>query len=274
MLVILSLDVNASVGIMGQVDEKPRLVYRVVELDGYEDGGNEIWVVKDGNLQNTGIEAYDIYEIIDQRDYDGDGFEEAFVYQSTFGSGEIPPFILYFDKDTRTFRKVEFVNLGVFLNNSVELWNGRWSFKGGTPSHYERYIYENRRIVKVEDYTRPLPDGAEILLIADSDKMFDVLEAEDGEKKNISFDLDGDGQNETIECEYLHGVKWEDFERQYKTTMNITIYWSNGQKTDLTYDETWLKLIILSTKTNGKNDLANGKKGEIFKWDGNTYKLQ
>jgi len=274
MLVILSLDVYASVGLMGQANEKTRLVYRVFEIDGNEDGGNEIWVIKDGNLQNTGIEAYDIYEIMDQRDYDSDGFEEAFVYQSTFGSGELPPFILYFDKETEAFRKVEFMNLGVFLKNVVEVWNGRWSFIGGTPSHYERYIFDNGRIVKVEDYTRPLPDGAEILLTADPEKMFDVLEAEDGEKKNISFDLDGDGQNETIECEYLHGVKWEDFERDYKSTMNITIYWGSGLKTTLTENETWLNFIVLSTRTNGKNDLANGKKGCFYRWDGKTYKLQ
>lgn len=274
MLVILSIDVYASVRIMGQVNEKPRLVYSVVELASDDIGGYEIWVTKDGKFQNTGIETYELCWMIDQRDYDDDGLEEAFVAQSTGGSGYYPPFIVYFDKRNGTFSKVDFKNLGVFLKDSVEMWNGRWSFIGGTPLHYERYIFENGRIVKVEDYSRPLPDGAEILLIAESDKMFDALEAEDGEKININFDLDGDGQNETIECEYLHGVNWEDFERDYKSTMNITIFWSNGQKTDLTYDETWLKLIILSTKTNGKNDLANGKKGEFFKWDGNTYKLQ
>ena len=273
-LIFFSLIVIANKGEKEQDNEKPILVYSVVEQTSDETGGNEIWVIKDGKIQNTGIEAYEIYWMLDQRDYDGDGLEEAYVAQSTGGSGYCPPFIVYFNKNTETFHKVEFKNLGVFLKDSVELWNGIWSFTGGTPSHYERYVFKSGRIIKVEDYTHPWPYGAEILLCLEPNTMFIELEAESGDKRNVLFDLDSDGQNEIIECEYMHGVNWEDFERDYKPTMNIMIHWSNGQNTDLTYDETWLNFIVLSTKTNGKNDLSSGKKGCIYKWDGRKYKLQ
>ena len=86
-LIFFSLIAIANKGEKEQDNEKPILVYSVVEQTSDETGGNEIWVIKDGKIQNTGIEAYEIYWMLDQRDYDGDGLEEAYVAQSTGGSG-------------------------------------------------------------------------------------------------------------------------------------------------------------------------------------------
>lgn len=269
---VLTFSACTSNGKKGNASDSPTIEYRIVEQASGNASGDEVWAIKDGKFQDTGIEAHEIYEILDQRDYDGDGLEEAYVAQSTGGSANMPPFIVFFDKDAGKFRKVEFENYGVFLNDSVEEWKGKWSFIGGNESYYERFIFESGRIVKVEEYTRPKPEGSETLLSLSPQGMFgSEEEAEAGEKKSVSFDLDGDGKNEIIECEYMHGINWGDPERNYKPTMHINILWSNGRKTDLTGDEYWLEMIILSTKTNGVNDLANGQKGATYRWDGRSY---
>lgn len=273
MLVSLTMIACAGNGKKEQANGTPKIEYQVVEQASGDSYGYEIWATMDGKFQNTGIGSNDIYEIIDQRDYDGDGLEEAYVAWSTGGSAYFPPLIVYFDKEAGVFRKVEFANFGVFLNDSVEEWKGKWSFMGGNGSHYERFIFEGGRIMKVEEYTRPEPEGAEVLLVLSPFKMFgSEMEAEDGDKKTASYDLDGDGKNEIIVCEYMHGIVWGDPERDRKPTMHINIYWSKGLTTDLTGDEYWLEMKVLSTKTNGVNDLTNGQKGVTYRWDGNQYK--
>ena len=97
----------------------------VVESDDYS---QELWAIKDGQFQNTGIG--DVVWIIDQRDYDGDGLEEAFIGESAGGSASWSS-IVFYDKESNTFREVIFMNLDVVLNDSVEEWNGKWSFTGG-----------------------------------------------------------------------------------------------------------------------------------------------
>jgi hypothetical protein len=164
MLLSVMIMACAGNGKKGQGSESKKIGYRIVETASGAVGGNELWATKDGEFRNTEIEAAEFLEIIDQRDYDGDGLEEAFVCQSTGGSGHLPEFIVYFDKDANVFRKVEFNNIGVFLNDSIEEWNGIWSFYGGDDAHYERFIFEKGRIVKVENYTKPQPEGAEALL--------------------------------------------------------------------------------------------------------------
>ncbi len=252
-----------------------KIEYQVVESASGDVEDEEIWATMDGKFQNTGIEPNVVYEIIDQRDYDGDGLEEAFVFQSSGGSANMPRFIVYYNKETEAFQKVEFQNVGVFLNDSIEEWNGKWSFYGGNDAHYERFIFENGRIIKVDKYMRPKPEGAETLLTLSPSKMFgDETEAEAGDKKTASYDLDGDGKNEIIECEYMHGILWGDPERDRKPTMHITIYWSNGFTSDLTGEEYWLEMNVLSTKTNGVNDLSNGQIGVTYRWDGRQFKQQ
>ncbi|MBO4564626.1 MAG: hypothetical protein J5720_04265 [Bacteroidaceae bacterium] len=247
--------------------------YRVVESASGDIDGEELWATKDGQFQNTGIGDV-VCWIIDQRDYDGDGLEEAFIGESSGGSASWSS-IVFYDKESNTFRKVEFRNLDVSLNDSVEEWNGKWSFTGGNESHNERFIFEGGRIMKVESYTRPKPEGAETLLTLSPSKMFgSEMEAETGDKKTTSYDLDGDGKNEIIECEYMHGILWGDPERDRKPTMHITIYWSKGSASDLTGEEYWLEMNVLSTKTNGVNDLTNGQKGVTYRWDGRQYKQQ
>ena len=276
-LMLLSVMIMACAGNgkKGQGSESKKIEYRIVETASGAVGGSELWTTKDGELKNTEIEAAEFLEIIDQRDYDGDGLEEAFVCQSTGGSAHLPEFIVYFDKETNTFRKVEFNNIGVFLNDSIEEWNGKWSFYGGDDSHYERFIFENGRIVKVENYTKPQSEGAEALLTITPQLMFgSELEAGSGDKKTTSYDLDGDGRNEIIECMYQHGINWGDPEIDYKPTMHIDILWSNGKVMDLTGDDYWLELKVLSTKSNGVYDLANGLRGVTYRWDGKQYKKQ
>lgn len=262
-------------GKKNEENKGPQIEYRVVESASGDVESEEIWATKDGQIQNTRIEVLGIAWIIDQHDYDGDGLEEAYVGQSSGGSAILPPFIVFYDKESNIFRKTEFNNFDVILNDSVEEWNGKWSFTGGNESHNERFIFEGGRIMKVESYTRPKPEGAETLLTLSPSKMFgSEMEAEAGEKKTASYDLDGDGKNEIIECEYLHGILWGDPERDRKPTMHITIYWSKGFTSDLTGEEYWLEMNVLSTKTNGVNDLTNGQKGVTYRWDGRQYKQQ
>ena len=249
----------------------PQIEYRVVESDDYS---QELWAIKDGQFQNTGIG--DVVWIIDQRDYDGDGLEEAFIGESAGGSASWSS-IVFFDKESNTFRKVEFRNLDVSLNDSVEKWNGKWSFTGGNDAHYVRFIYEKGRILKVEDYTKPKPDGTKELLVIDPNTAFTPEEQEapfHGRevKKQVSYDLNGDGKNEIIEYSYQSGVRWGDPEVDYKPMLNICIKWSNGGTMKLDSDDDhWLEFKILSTKTNGVYDLASGIRGGTYRWNGSRY---
>ena len=132
--------------------------------------------------------------------------------------------------------------------------------------------------MKVENYTKPQPEGAEALLTISPNTLFTPDEQEKSYetdmKKSVSYDLDGDGRNEIIECMYQHGINWGDPEMDYKPTMHISIRWSNGAMMDLTGDDYWLELKVLSTKTNGIYDLANGLRGVTYRWDGKQYKKQ
>ena len=94
-LMLLSVMIMACAGNgkNGQGSESKKIEYRIVETASGAVGGNELWATKDGEFRNTEIEAAEFLEIIDQRDYDGDGLEEAFVCQSTGGSGHLPEFI-------------------------------------------------------------------------------------------------------------------------------------------------------------------------------------
>ena len=52
-LVLLSLDIYAGVGLMEQANEKPRLVYSIVELAIDDNEGYEIWVQKMENSKTS-----------------------------------------------------------------------------------------------------------------------------------------------------------------------------------------------------------------------------
>jgi len=279
MIAVLLMMAGMMVGCGGNTSNngQPSIEYRIVADASQEIGGDELWAMVDGELVNTEIEAEDFLEIIDQRDYDGDGLQEAFVFQSTGGSGHLPEMIVYYDRETKTFKKVEFINVSVYLNDTVEEWNGKWSFIGGNDDHYERFVYEKGRIMKVEDYTKPLPDGAENLLVINPYTMFSEEEREAcyecEVKKRVSYDLDSDGKNEIIECILEPGVNWGDPELNYKPTLDITIQWSKGYMMHLTdnEDDPWIEFIVLSTKTNGVYDLTNGLRGATYRWDGQRY---
>lgn len=266
-LIVLSCTGN---GKKNEESKSPQIEYRVVEADDYS---QELWATKDGQFQNTGIG--DAVWIIDQRDYDGDGLEEAFIGESSGGSASWSS-IVFYDKESNTFRKVEFQNLDVILNDSVEEWNGKWSFTGGNDAHNVRFIYEKGRILKVEDYTKPMPDEAKELLVIDPNIMFTPEEQEASYerevKKRVSYDLNGDGKNEIIECIYQPGVNWGDSEVDYKPMLKIYIKWSNGGTMQLDSDDDhWLKFRVLSTKTNGVYDLASGIRGVTYRWNGSRY---
>ena len=272
-LVVFSYACN---GKKNEGSKSQNIEYRVVDSASGDMDGKEIWATKDGIFQNTGVEVSDVVWIIDQRDYDGDGFEEAYIGQSSGGSYIFPPVIVYYDKKTNTFQMVEFKNFDVVLNDSVEEWNGKWTFTGGNDSHYMRFIYEKGRILKVEDYTKPEPDGAEELLVIDPNTTFTQEEQEASYErkvmKQVSYDLNGDGKNEIIECTDQPGINWGDPEVDYKPMLEIFIKWSNGGATQLDSDEDhWLNFKILSTKTNGVYDLASGIRGVTYRWNGSRY---
>jgi len=130
--------------------------------------------------------------------------------------------------------------------------------------------------IEDEDYTKPMTDGTEDLLVIDPNTTFtpEEQEASYGHevKKHVSYDLNGDGKNEIIECIYQPGVNWGDPEVDYKPMLEIYIKWSNGETTQLDSDEDhWLKFIILSTKTKGVYDLASGIRGVTYRWNGSRY---
>lgn len=136
---------------------------------------------------------------------------------------------------------------------------------------------ENDFGIEHEDYSKPMPDGTKELLVINPNTAFTPEEQEapfHGRevKKQVSYDLNGDGKNEIIEYSYQSGVRWGDPEVDYKPMLNIYIKWSNGGIMQLDSDDDhWLEFKILSTKTNGVYDLASGIRGVTYRWNGSRY---
>lgn len=248
-----------------EIKNKSHITYKVVERNS-QSGGCEIWAMIDDDFVNTNLEYTEGYWIIDQRDYDNNGLNEALIAWTTGGSADWDPFIIYYDEGGRTFKKAEFRDLHVFINDKVQKWNGKWSFYGGTKYHYERYIFDNGRILRVENFTLNYAQYANSLQTYLPDKVFGD-NAQDEDKTSRMFDLDGDGTNETIVFTYV-------FERamtEWKPAMHVEIHWSDGRIVDLTSYQWCYNLHILESKTNGVNDLTCDHKYGIYKWDGSKY---
>lgn len=214
----------------------------------------------DGNVA-TGISGTaEKLDIIHQYDFDGDGEKEALVYEWGGGNADYPPYIVYYDKDSKSFKKAEGFET-IFGENDVEFesWKGKQSILVKAGIETSRYIFENRQIKKVESKTADV--GAELMTYTCEGLFGNSSE----ENSSVSFDLNGDGLNEKLIFKHDDSPAFSDG----KAMMLEKIIWANESET-FGCHQTASTFTFLESMTSGvRNMVTDGR--QLHKWTGEEY---
>jgi len=197
-------------------------------------------------------------------DFDEDGYEDALILTAPCFMGNACTdsymFCSYSKNGKFTLSEEFGENAGEPI---IEKWNGGNSVKIESRSltsmevWTERYILKNGKATRVE-YKKKVPMRAIAeLLPSDCTDEGDLTQ---NSGKKIFYDLDGDGAKD-----YIHGTYWS----RWNLIGKWRIIFANGKK----YEEEGsnMRVGILSTKTNGVNDLVLDF-DDIMIWDGRKYK--
>lgn len=202
---------------------------------------------------------YSYVRIVDVRDYDNDGYEDALIEENCGGTA-CPFGSLFFCSYNAQKDKFEVSEIFGSISGkpTIEKWNGKWSIaitSYAIMQMYradERYIYENGNPVRVEyKEAKKLKAIKEML-------PEDFSEYEKRNKKVMKFDLDGDGEDDSIIGEYWD--RWN--------SINWEIKFANGKYFDGL--AAYLRIGVLPSKTNGVYDLVLGL-DSVFIWTGDKY---
>lgn len=244
---------------------KPRIRYAITQLDkttfstgalvGTFNGKRQILVSKSKNK---------CLQIIDQRDFDGDGLLDALVEDITACGGNCCPSQFFFVSalpDGSFAVSDEFADS--WKDPVIEKWKGHWSvvvvsnnagMNRERPVEFtRRFVLEAGKAVKVEERQRK--DMKSII-----EMRSEMFKSENGqETHSFKYDLDGDGKKDTIS-----GKLWERW-----GSILWTVEFANGK---IFSSNTACKRIgVLPTKTNGVNDLVCDQ-DTVLHWDGSEYK--
>ncbi len=203
-------------------------------------------------------------EIVDQRDYDGNGTTDALLsFNNTCGGNCCANsfFFVSYLKDGH-FQKSDAFGYS-WANPNIKKWKQKWSVLvtsnnegvNNNPAKeiIERFVLDSGKAIKVEESERK-----EIISIVElrSDQFdFD----KENQIKIINFDLDGDQIEDKIETRFWH--RWG----RLLLTVNLSsgyVFKSNfGCK----------RIGVLPTKSNSVNDLVCDQ-DSILRWNGSEYK--
>lgn len=202
--------------------------------------------------------------IFDERDFDGDGLEDALIVDIVSCGGNCCSTSLFFCTYSKNGKFIETEEFGSTWDDPIiERWNGKWSVKVVSEHEgiditemseiTERYILKNKKAVRVE-YEDAKPIQAILEMTSESfterEKRIDV-------GKKIAYDLDNDGYADIISGEYWH--RWG--------RMNLKIKFADGKE----YIGGAVKRIgILPTRTRGVNDIVCDF-DQVMVWDGKEY---
>ncbi|HFA50667.1 MAG TPA: hypothetical protein ENJ95_16795 [Bacteroidetes bacterium] len=208
-------------------------------------------------------EGYGMFvKIVDIRDFDNNGFEDALIEESCEGTACVYSTLFFcsYDETNDKFRISESFG-SISSNPKIERWKGKWSIKITSYTIMqmyranERYIFEKREPVKVEyEETKPLIAMQEML-------PSDFSEYEKRNGKTLMYDLDGDGLKDSIIGKYWY--RWN--------SINWEVKFVNGKSFD--GEGACLRIGILPSKTKGVHDLVCGL-DNVFIWNGSKYEIQ
>lgn len=155
--------------------------------------GYELFAEANGERKTTGISGAQV-NILDQADYDGDGEQEAVVYEWGGGNTIEPPYIVYFDRETQEFKKaIGFNDASESPEVKVEKWKDRPSFRVDIGLRKDRYVYEDHSVVLAECI---VPNVGEVISTITVDQLFG--KSEEPEEKTAHIDIDGDGEKDKV----------------------------------------------------------------------------
>lgn len=203
-------------------------------------------------------------QIVDQRDWDGNGFidalvrhvnacggngaEDSFFFVSAFGNGRFELSHEFgYTSDDPVIEKWKNGWSAVVVSNNEGYNNTQ------RPEEIkERFVVDAGKAVKVEESRRKdLPSLLEM-----RSEIFSMDKTD--EQHTIEYDLDGDGKKDLITARLW--VRWG--------RMLWTVRFANGKKFEA---ETACKRIgVLSTKTNGVNDLVCDQ-DTVLHWNNQAY---
>lgn len=206
-------------------------------------------------------------------DLDNDGYDEAIVevYDVTYLGNAADPYykiIIYFDPVLDSFKKVACMG-------DVEKWNGVWTLvKRNGSLTYQRFVFEKGIFKKIEDVN--IKESTPLVKYTLDDLFPNTKDSGEHLKKDIHFDLNGDGKDDIIHIDY-----WDSrsHANNYGLSMSIVSvdisYISSNRYQTNKLNLVCENLAILSTKTKGMNDLMeetfNGI--NVYQWDGMCYRI-
>ena len=203
-------------------------------------------------------------QIIEQRDFDGDGLTDALLENITACGGNCCPNQFFFVSarpDGSFVVSDEFSDS--WKDPVVEKWKGRWTVvvvSNNEGANLERPVEFTRRfalqygkVVKLEEHPRKYM-RAIVEMGSEEFKSDDP-----GKSHSIQYDLDGDGKKDTIT-----GKLWERWGR-----ILWTVEFANRK--EFSSNDACKRIGILPTKTNGVNDLVCDQ-DTVLHWNGSEYK--
>ena len=206
--------------------------------------------------------------IVAQGDLDGDGLQEAVVYEWGGGNAIAPPYLVYYDSQEEKFKKVEgFDIVSEEPEIKIEEWNNQQTLVCRVGIRTDRYTYSDHTLSVVE---RNIPDVGTHMATVSLAQLF--KDDDDGVEKSIYIDIDGDGSTEklTFYHDSSHALNWG------KAMLLLRIEaddWRIPENTDDQLGISGETFTFLSVKTNGVPNLLCDD-AWIFKWDGSNYVMQ
>jgi hypothetical protein len=202
-------------------------------------------------------------DVVDQRDFDGDGFVDALVKHIWGCGGNCCANGFFFVSNLGGGR---FQISDEFDDSKgdpvIEEWKSRWSVlvASGLEGIDERrllevtgrFILESGKAVQVEEWTRKEMESITEI----RSEIFDPNQCD--EIHSLEYDLDGDGKKDQIITKY-----WSRWGR-----MNWTIEFADGKKFSTGLG--CKRIGVLPTKTNGVSDLVCDQ-DTVFRWNGQEY---
>jgi hypothetical protein len=202
-------------------------------------------------------------EVVDQRDFDGNGFVDALVSHVAACGGNAVANTFFFVSALGNGRfEISDEFASSWGDPIIEKWKGRWSVVVTSSNEgvnqqrpveiTRRFVLESGKAVQVEEKRRK--DIASIAEIRS--EIFDPNKVD--ETHSLEYDLDGDGKKDQIKTTY-----WARWGRMF-----WTVEFADGKK--FSSDTACKRIGVLKTKTNGVSDLVCDQ-DTVLRWNGREY---
>ena len=249
--------------------KKPVISYRIKNAEGADDrfdDNSQLCAIIDGEHVTIGSISYIFGEychgnmhIFAEEDFDGDGITEALVYDANMGNGGGSSWVFVSYVGDNSFKKSGIFSECSYYEPEISTVKGVKVLDFIKVDLGERVVRERHGLKNGEEISLPLPSSkTKAYTILQSINMEDL-----GEYGSFTFDLNGDGQDETITSTGAsHFIRLFEF-------------YMNGKKYEFNVDSMWGggTLHILKSKTKGMRDImAEDESRIMYKWDGSTYK--